>query len=67
MIVLDTHIWVWSVHGDSQLSQAQADFIKQHEFDVIGISAISCWEIAKLHQYQRISLPCELSEGISWR
>ena len=48
MIVLDTHIWVWWVHGDSQLAERQMDVIVENESDVIGISAISCWEIAKL-------------------
>ena len=62
MILLDTHAWVWWVHGDSQLSQVQADFIKNHESNDIGVSAISCCEIAKLLQFQRIILPCELTE-----
>ena len=64
MIVLDTHTWIWWVHGDSQLPQTDADFIKQHESDAIGVSAISCWELAKLYQYQRINLSCELSEWL---
>lgn len=51
-------------HGDSQLTQTQSGLIKRHEADAIGVSAISCWEIAKLHQYQRINLPCDLSEWI---
>ncbi len=52
------------MHGDSQLPQTDADFIKRHESDAIGVSAISCWELAKLYQYQRINLPCELSEWL---
>ena len=54
MIVLDTHIWVWWVHGDSQLTQAQIEAIEANESDVIGICAISCWEIAKLVEYKRL-------------
>jgi len=42
MIVLDTHIWVWWVHGDKQLSQVQREAITANETDLIGISAISC-------------------------
>ncbi|MCL5998891.1 MAG: type II toxin-antitoxin system VapC family toxin [Chloroflexi bacterium] len=46
MIVLDTHIWIWWVHGDERLTQAQRDAITTNETDVIGVGAISCWEIA---------------------
>ena len=62
MIVLDTHIWVWWVHGDEQLTRIQAGVIEANEADVIGVSAISCWEIAKLVEYRRLELPCSLSE-----
>ena len=62
MIVLDTHIWVWWVHGDERLSQTRAEIIETHEADVIGVSAISCWEIAKLVEYGRLELPCAVDE-----
>lgn len=62
MIVLDTHIWVWWVHGDERLTQTQAEVIEANETDVIGVSAISCWEVAKLVEYGRLELPCSLEE-----
>lgn len=62
MIVLDTHIWVWWVHGDGRLTLTQAEVIEAAETDVIGVSAISCWEIAKLVEYNRLELPGSLSE-----
>ncbi|NOZ30112.1 MAG: type II toxin-antitoxin system VapC family toxin [Chloroflexi bacterium] len=62
MIVLDTHIWVWWVHGDEHLTPTQVEIITAHEEDAIGISAISCWEIAKLAEYGRLELPCPLEE-----
>jgi PIN domain nuclease of toxin-antitoxin system len=46
MIVLDTHIWVWWVHGEKQLTVRQTAVIESNEADFIGVSAISCWEIA---------------------
>ncbi len=49
MIILDTHIWLWWVHDPSQLTQSQADSLREHENDVIGVSIFSCWEVAKLH------------------
>jgi PIN domain nuclease of toxin-antitoxin system len=62
MIVLDTHIWVWWVHGDKHLTETQTRVIEANETDVIGVSAISCWEIAKLVERKRLELPCPLDE-----
>ena len=31
MIVLDTHIWVWWVHGDSRLNSSHAQLTKEFE------------------------------------
>ena len=62
MIVLDTHIWVWWVHGDDQLRPDQAETIAANEPDIIGVSAISCWEVAKLVEYNRLDLPCSLAD-----
>lgn len=62
MIVLDTHIWIrWTLDTD-RLSDAQYRIIRDNEDDLIGVSAISCWEIAKLSEYGRLELPLELSE-----
>ncbi len=33
MIILDTHIWVWWVHGDERLSQTQAEVTRANEAD----------------------------------
>jgi len=63
VIILDTHIWIWWVHGDSRLTISQAEVITAHEEADIGVSAISCWEIAKLVEYGRLTLPCSLE---SW-
>ena len=62
MIVLDTHIWVWWVHGDERLSRVQTETVEANESNVIGVSAISCWEIAKLVEYGRLDISCPLSE-----
>lgn len=57
MILLDTHVWVWWVHQDDRLSTKAKSFISQHETRHIGVSAISCWEIAKLVEHGRLRLP----------
>jgi PIN domain nuclease of toxin-antitoxin system len=62
MIVLDTHAWVWWVHGDAQLTELQKSTIAASETDVVGVSAISCWEIAKLVAYGRLDLSTPLDE-----
>jgi PIN domain nuclease of toxin-antitoxin system len=57
MIILDTHIWVWWVHDAPELPILYRTIIEQHETIGIGISIISCWEIAKLVEKGRLRLP----------
>lgn len=64
MIVLDTHIWVWWVHGDSHLTATHRQALEAHEQTGLGISAISCWEVAKLVEYERLILPCPTREWL---
>ena len=61
MIVLDTHIWMWWVHDDKKLTRLQIEVIQENEDNIIGISAISCWEIAKLIELKRLEIPCDIS------
>jgi PIN domain nuclease of toxin-antitoxin system len=61
MIVLDTHIWLWWVNNDRKnLKQAWIDRIQSLED--VGVSAISCFEIAWLERHDRIALPCPRQE-----
>jgi PIN domain nuclease of toxin-antitoxin system len=48
LIVIDTHIWIWWVHGAAQLRPWMQDVLMQHEPTGIGVSAISCLEVARL-------------------
>lgn len=64
MIVLDTHIWVWWVHGDPSLTAVQERFIQEHEPDGLGVSIISCWEVAKLVERGRLVLPCAVEDWL---
>jgi PIN domain nuclease of toxin-antitoxin system len=57
VIVLDTHIWVWWVHGDAHLPPAHAATLQENESSGLGVSAISCWEVAKLVEKGRLALP----------
>ena len=65
MIVLDTHIWIWWIHGDSHLTGQQLDWLGRYESQGLGVSAISCWEVAKLVEYKRLTLPCSIDEWMS--
>ena len=62
MIILDTHVWVWWVHGDPRLTPSQLDALQANESGTIGLSAISCWEIARLVELGRLVLPRSLTE-----
>jgi PIN domain nuclease of toxin-antitoxin system len=48
VILLDTHIWVWWVDDNQQLVDRQRYLIQDSVRSGLEVSAISCWEIAKL-------------------
>jgi len=62
MILLDTHIWIWSVQGDPRLRDGQSELIRKHETSRIGISAISLWEVAKAVELGRLELPVPIED-----
>lgn len=61
MIVLDTHVWIWWVHGDAMLSATTRALLDSSEQSGIAVSAISCWEVAKLVERGRLNLPCPVA------
>lgn len=65
VIVLDTHVWLWWVHGDPSLTPNQKAAITPAEKDEIGVSIISCWEIAKLVEKGRLELPCPVRDWLT--
>ena len=56
MIVLDTHIWIWWVSASPQLTARQVALLERHKPEGLGVSVISCWEIAKLVEVGRLAL-----------
>jgi PIN domain nuclease of toxin-antitoxin system len=56
VILLDTHIWLWWVHGDDRLRGRPLEILQQSEAAGLGVSVISCWEIAKLVECGRLDL-----------
>lgn len=64
MILLDTHIWVWWVHRDERLPARVRAVIERHEQAALGVSAISCWEVAKLVERGRLRLPMPTADWL---
>lgn len=65
MIILDTHVWIWWVDGNSQLPANYAALIQSEAASGIGISAISCWKVAKLVELGRLQLMIPVDQWIS--
>jgi PIN domain nuclease of toxin-antitoxin system len=64
IIVLDTHIWFWMMTQDFQkFPDVWRDAMETAP--QVGVSAISCYEIALAHQRGRLELPCPLSEWLA--
>ena len=57
MIVLDTHIWLWWINAD-QMRLQSAWTARIESAEPVGVSAISCFEVAWLAHHGRIDLPC---------
>ncbi|MFB2935043.1 type II toxin-antitoxin system VapC family toxin [Aerosakkonemataceae cyanobacterium BLCC-F154] len=65
MIILDTHIWVWWVQNDPRLTQKHKDWLQQYESQGLGVNIISCWEVAKLVENSRLTLPVTVEEWLT--
>jgi PIN domain nuclease of toxin-antitoxin system len=55
-ILLDTHIFLWFISGDSQLSTDVRDAIRDPDNEVY-LSAISVWEAIVKYQLGKLPLP----------
>ena len=64
MILLDTHIWIWWVHDDARLPANYRAELEAREAEGLGVSVISCWEIAKLVEYNRLVLPVPVEQWL---
>ena len=62
MTALDTHTWIFWVNDSlDELSPKALESIQSH--DVLGVSIISCWEIAMLVAKNRLRLNIDV---LSW-
>lgn len=64
MIVLDTHIWIWWVQDDVRLTPLYRNHLQTNEPFGWGVSVISCWEVAKLIERGKLTLPLPIADWI---
>ncbi len=66
MILLDTHVWVWWVSGDTPLSRVAGEVIERAMAErAIHISSISAWEVALLVERGRLELTMDVGDWIA--
>jgi len=54
-VMLDTHVWIFHVSNmNEQLSKPALSALRQANF--LGVSAISCWEVALLAKKGRLGI-----------
>lgn len=62
-VLLDTHIWVWSVDDPKRLSARVADVLEDSQTE-IWLSPISVWEVLMLVEKERIRFDRDPEEWI---
>ena len=65
MIILDTHIWIWWNDKHPNLTPDYENVIQQNLTNGIGVSAISCWEIAKLVEKKRLQFSISVEDWLT--
>lgn len=61
--LLDTHIWLWWLLGDSRLAEEEAHFLDGlPKTNRPALSTISLWEVAMLVELERVRLDLPLKE-----
>ena len=61
IIVLDTHIWFWWITQELERFPSDWQYLIATN-DQVGVSVISCYEIALAQQKGRLELPCATSQ-----
>lgn len=65
--MLDTHVLLWWLNGDSSMSSRARGAIQSEQEDEDGlilVSAISAWEIAMLVQKERLTLTMDVEDWL---
>ncbi|MBA3921838.1 MAG: type II toxin-antitoxin system VapC family toxin [Nostocaceae cyanobacterium] len=64
MIVLDTHIWIWWVDNNIRLTRKHREWIESYQSQSLGVSIVSCWEVAKLVEKNRLVFSVGINEWL---
>lgn len=64
-MLIDTHIWIWWVNGESQLKPEYKAAITAAQGTGIEVSIISCWEVAKLVENKRLALTLPILDWLN--
>ena len=66
MIVLDTHVWWWTISEPAQLSRKARQLITKIPPEQIAIASISIWEFAMMITRGRIELTISPDEWLDY-
>jgi PIN domain nuclease of toxin-antitoxin system len=61
MMVLDTHAWIWIATESPEIPETLRRKLKNEE---MGVSVISCWEVAMLVSKKRLSFTSDIQDWI---
>jgi PIN domain nuclease of toxin-antitoxin system len=64
VILLDTHIWIWWVSADPQLSPRHLEALRRNQETGLGVSVFSVWEVAKKVGIGKLVLSRPIDEWI---
>lgn len=64
MILLDTHIWLWWIHEDPMPRELKLALETREDGQRLAVSAMSCWEVAKLVEHGRMALGMDIDEWL---
>jgi len=64
LIVLDTHVWLFWVNDDRELISKKA-LTAINRAESLGVSVISCWEIAMLLAKRRLAFNMDVQDWVN--
>jgi PIN domain nuclease of toxin-antitoxin system len=63
-LLLDTHIWLWTLEDNKRLGRRVADELRNPE-NLTWVSPVSTWEILTLNAKGRINLPADFGAWVA--
>lgn len=66
MILLDTHIWIWWMDDPNRMPKEYQDYLAFRQPGELAVSVMSCWEVAKLVEVDRLQLTVPVKDWVSY-